>query len=989
MLTTPDTDKLLIAPYGTDPLIVLVERLLAEHRDTLPRLEQTVVLLPDIEAAPRLRRVLLEQASALGHHALLGPVITTWGNWINARPIENAELEVASDHRRELILVEALREHPSLFGEGNLWALADSLLTLFDELTLNRVGLPANLEAFTQIVGQGYRVATGALDGLEREARLVHTLWHAWHQELHDRRLIDRNTRYLLQLAASLSTPSHDPLYLVGPASMSAAELEWVRQMRENGQLTLLLHGQVSATPRRTYHPETPLHRIVSALQAPHGESHQEDAFCRLLDQIYNPSAEHDAPLRERARAFVRKEPQSPARERLQLLTTDGDEEEAHAVELQVRLWLLEGKRHVGIVTENRRLARRVRALLERAGISLQDAAGWALSTTSAAAVLERWLECVEEDFPQLAMLDLLKSPFFASTLPREEHLNGVYRLERDIIQRENIPGGMNRYRQHLHYRQQRLPPELAESLQPVDRLLAQLAEAKALLQPVLDAQASAANTIIEAVRRSLQKLGLEHSLLVDAAGMRLLEELEQMHQAVLAEPVSMTWLEFRNWLGRTLERFHFRPPTRGHVVALLGLGQTQLAHFDGLVIAGVEREHLPGSPVTPPFFNDSVRRQLALPGGDEQLAERFHHFRRLLESAPKILLTCRHHQDGEEVAPSPWLEALRSFHRLAYNDDLHATELANLLPHPFTQVTNREAPLPMPSHRPAPRLPSALLPSQYSASAYQQLMDCPYQFYVARGLSLAAPEAVREALEKSDYGERVHRCLQAFHGEVDGLPGPYSGRLTAARRNEAEALLRRISQAVFAADLEDNFLHRGWLQRWQDKIPAYIDWQLEREELWRVAAVEVKTIREIPLTGIILQGRLDRIDNDGTQQAIVDYKTGHIPATHEVESGEAVQLPFYVLLAAEGAAVSEVAYLALDQERIKEKVTLQGEALQELSLAVGERLACLATEIRAGAGLPAWGDETSCGYCPLPGVCRRQAWHEVDGNHKKGDLIA
>lgn len=987
MTATPNTTRLILAPYGADPLSILAERLLADHRDTLPRLEQAVVLLPDIEAAARLRRVLLEQASAQGHHALLGPNITTWRTWLNGRVTETTE--VASDHRRELILVEALRDHPSLFGEGNLWALADSLITLFDELTLNRVGLPDDLEAFTQLIGQGYGVESDALDGLEREARLVHTLWHAWHQELHERRLIDRNTLYLLQLAASLRSPVHEQLYLVGPTGMSMAELEWTSRMLESGQLTLLLHGQISAPPSRSYHPETPLYRIVSALRASYGEKSQEDPFGRMLDHVYNPSAEHDAPLRERALAFARQEEQSPARERLQLLATDGNEEEAHAVELQVRRWLLEGKRHVGIVTENRRLARRVRALLERAGISLQDAAGWALSTTSAAAVLERWLECVEEDFPQLAMLDLLKSPFFASELQREEHLSRVYRLERDIIQRENIPGGMNRYRRHLHFRQQRLPLELAESLHSVDQLLARLAAAQELLQPLLDAPGSAADAIIDVLQGSLRSLGLDRTLSDDAAGMRLLEELEQMQQAVIDEPVSMSWLEFRSWLGRTLERFHFRPPTTGHAVALLGLGQTQLAHFDALIIAGVEREHLPGAPSSPPFFNDSVRRQLGLPGGDAQLAERFHHFRRLLESAPRILLTSRHHQDGEEVPPSPWLEALRSFHRLAYNDGLFATELAALLPHPLTQVANREAPLPARGDRPAPRLPPSLLPTQYSASAYQQLMDCPYQFFAARGLSLTPSEAVSEALKKSDYGERVHLCLQAFHGEVDGLPGPFSGRLTAARQDEADALLRRISQAVFAADLEDNFLHRGWLQRWLEKIPAYLDWQLEREAKWRVDAVEIKATRQLPHPGITLQGRLDRIDSDGAQQAVVDYKTGHIPEPEEVESGEAVQLPFYALLAEEGAAVNEVAYLALDQEKIKEKVALQDGELHALSQAIGERLAGLVNEMRAGADFPAWGDEISCGYCPMAGICRRQTWDAPNDGHKKGGLIA
>jgi ATP-dependent helicase/nuclease subunit B len=970
---TEPTWQYLLVSYAEDPLIALSRRLLDDHRDALPRLEHTTVLLPDIEAAPRLRRVLLQQAATLGHDALLGPQILSWRSWLNTFPVGNST--VADDHRRELILVEALREHPSLFGQGNLWALADSLITLFDELTLNKVGLPNNLEDFTHRIGKAYGLDATGHRALEREAQLVHTLWHAWHEELHARHLIDGHTRHLLQLASALEADLQEPIYLLPPTCVSYTEAQWLAEMLQGNRLTLLLHGQLDGAPSRPLHPQSPLQRLVDALGLPLPESTAPSAFSRLLDAIYNPSAEHDMPLRERAQAFATAYPHSPAAERLSVLAADGDEEEAHAVELQVRRWLLSGITTIGIVTENRRLARRVRALLERAGITLQDAAGWALSTTSAAAVLERWLECIEEDFPQLAMLDLLKSPFFVSELPREEHLNRVFRLEQDIIQHENIGSGLSRYRENLHYRQQRMPQELATRLEPVARLLSELEAASASVQPYVHGAATPVATLLQALLDGLTALGLDRSLGDDAAGVRLLEELSMMQQAVASEAVHMSWLEFRTWLGRTLERFHFRPPTDNQSVSLLGPGQTRLARFDALIIAGAEREHLPGAPAATPFFNDAVRRELGLPSGDQQMAERFSHFRRLLESAPQILLSYRCLKDGETILPSPWLESLRAFHLLAYNNDLHAAELAAMLNHPDSMVVHREAPLPPPSKMPAPGIQSALLPQRYSASAYQQLMNCPYQFYAARGLALAPPEAIREALAKSDYGERVHLCLQAFHGDVAELPGPFTGRLTMARRTEAETLLRRISQRVFAADLEDNFLHRGWLQRWLEKIPAYLDWHMEREERWRVNAVEHKAEQSDILPGITLHGRLDRIDTDGRHQAVVDYKTGRVPSLEEVASGEAVQLPFYALLCAPENPVAEVAYLALDEKHIRTKLMLQQEDLDELSTAIGKRLMDTVQAMQHGAPLPAWGDDGSCGYCSMGGVCRRQAW--------------
>ncbi len=962
-----------LVPFAEDPLQQLAARLLQEHHSQLPRLEKVVVLLPELEAGTRLRHLLLQQASALGHDALLGPRISTLRGWLNEQPSPTAQA-VVNDYQRSLILVEALREHRDLFGNANLWALADSLLKLFDELTLNRVDLPEDFSRFATRVANGYGLQGDHPAALDREARLVHTLWHAWHQQLHARGLIDQNSRYLLQLSHSLTQKTATTLYMAGLPTLSRAERHWLEAMLSDRRLTLLLHGEVGEEPPQTYHPQTPLFKLLQTLQVTL-PSHQDTSPANaLFETIY--SADGDAmPLRERARRFAATHTCSPLAETLKLFHADGDEQEARAVELQVRRWLLEGREQIGIVTENRRLARRVRALLERAGIALHDASGWALSTTSAAATLEHWLQCVEEDFSHQPMLDLLKSPFIFAGEDREQHLSQVYRLEQDIVLHENIGSGIRRYTQQTRFRQHRLPADLAEGLDSVVAMLERLEATSQPLLPLLQGERPAAH-YLDAMLQSLQPLGLEAGLVADAAGSQLLDTLQQLQQAVQHEQQQLCWLEFRGWLGGILEGSHFRLPNQGHAVSLMGLGQNPLQHFDGLIIAGMEREFLPGSPASSPFFNDAVRRELQLPGSEQQQAERFYHYRRLLESAERLLLTLRQQQDGEEILPSPWLASLKSFHLLAYDDALEDTQLARLLASPASAVVDRSAPLPRPSRMPTPAIPPALLPQRYSASAYQQLINCPYQFYAARGLRLAAPEAIREALEKSDYGERVHRILQAFHGDVAGLPGPFVRILNNQSRDEAQRLLEAISHAVFAEDLEDNFLHRGWLQRWLEKIPAYLDWQIAREEKGRVDTVEADLHTAGFAPNLELHGRLDRIDRQHNALAVVDYKTGAIASEEEVLSGEALQLPFYALLAEHSSqAVSQVEYLALEEKKLGSRVVLQDGELEQLSRSTGERLIQLHKEMGDSQGLPAWGDERTCDYCHMEGLCRRTVW--------------
>ena len=265
-------------------------------------------------------------------------------------------------------------------------------------------------------------------------------------------------------------------------------------------------------------------------------------------------------------------------------------------------------------------------------------------------------------------------------------------------------------------------------------------------------------------------------------------------------------------------------------------------------------------------------------------------------------------------------------------------------------------------------------MPDKLSANAYQQLINCPYQFFAARCLQLSAPEEVREALEKSDYGQRIHLALHAFHNDVPGYPGPFRQAVSVANRDAAIVCLQDISQAVFAKDLEDNYMHRGWLQRWRLIIPQYIDWQIDRAENWRVIATE--TAFEKPYRRLTLTGRIDRIDRRSDGAGIVDYKTGTTPQQDAVINGEEVQLPFYALLADD--AVHQMEYLSLDATRFGSRTVLQGDELHAIVEQNGERLHTLMTEVAMGATLPAWGDELTCRYCAMAGICRRSAWADT-----------
>jgi ATP-dependent helicase/nuclease subunit B len=953
-----------LLPYGDDPLRYLARLLLERHREQLPDLSHQIVLFPHAGAAARFRLILLAQARAAGLAALLPPVIDTLAAW--ARRRAGGEGQPLNETSREILLRGLLDELPVWSRQYDTWSLVGSLLALFDELTLQRCRLPEEPAALLRRIGQ--LSAAGLQEGspFVDEARLVHTLWAAWRAHLARHRWQDAAQELDAGLRRGLEDlPADTRLYLAGFVDFTRAEREWLMMQMAQGRLTLVLQGHAAADD-----PAAGLWRNLGDIAgvAP------RDAYGAFLDRAF---ARGGARLPQRAREQREAAAVSPARARLTIHEAADAESEARAIDLQVRRWRLQGLRDIGIVTADRRLARRVRALLERARIVLLDAAGWALSTTSAATALARWLECLEQNFAHAPLLDLLKSPFLQPGGQRTELGRLLPWFERYVVREYNIAAGLDNYRHGLS--RARAEAKVGTDTGAavfLEQLLESIDAAAAALRALRREHRVPALDFLAALQESLVRLGLHAGFEADAAGCELLAVLEEMRLAAMHAQPRLSWDEFHQWLRRQMEQRRFHPPMPGHGVELMGFAESRLYHGEALIIAGCLREYLPGDIGAPPYFNDDIRTELGLPSLARRYAGKFHDFRRLLEAAPRVMISLRAERDGEPLSPSPWVERLRTFHALAYGESLADPALAWLVQQPQTMIAAREITLPPPVQPPAPRLPPALVPAVFTATDHQRLIDCPYQFFAACGLGLAAAKEIEEEIDKADFGQYVHRILQAFHAGVRGLPGPWRQPLDDATLPQAHALLNEISQAIFAADLRRHFVARAWLYRWQQCIPAYLAWERVRAADWQVQATELKVQRELCEgdTCVAIAGRLDRVDRGSGGIALIDYKTGGYPSRDLVMRGENIQLPFYALLLDE-KNIAQAVFLSLQPGDVAEKVALDAETLARLRTALRQRLLLLKRQLEEAVPLPAWGDAETCAVCAMEGLCRRQLW--------------
>lgn len=886
--------------------------ILQRHAHALPDLRHLVILLPNYHVAVPLAQHL---ARAAGLPALLLPQMVTLNDWAKSIPLTQA---ITPDTCRATTLYQALRER-DWFPGADLWGIASELLGLLDELTQHHVPLPHSEEDFLAQLEQAYQAKRNA--AMQLEARVVHELWYAMSASGE----LDAARAYQQRLA-QLALQASAPLTVLLASDLSRLEMKFLQAYGEHAPVTIVDLREMAAQQQGCAVLHTAWGRDENA------------------DDVHAPVI----PLREQAAQLARHFPKAALGSRLRLFAAHGLEQEARAADVQVRRWLLAGKTSIAIVAQDRLAARRVRALLERAEVHARDETGWILSTMAVSTVLMRWLDALQSDFYYLDMLDLLKSPFIFADQAASERKQLVYQLEQ-LLRKQGAVAHLDVFL------------ELAQTKAPeLGMPLARLRQAADELRKKTDSL----NGWLQALERSLAILGVIDGLSADAAGVQLLQSLHTWQQELAADTTRFSRAEWRHWLALQLDALTWRDSGIDSPVLITHLAATRWRKFDAVLLLGCDAAHLPSADSVAVWFNDAVRDTLGLPVRAVYRAQQRDDLLALLAMNDTVLATWQASKNGEANLLSPYLEILRGLHQLAYGDDLAETELAGMLD--AAQVRSDGAALPALSSMPTPVALAGLIPQRISASGYNSLVACPYQYYARHVLHLNELDEVREGIEKRDFGEWVHDILHRFHEKFPLLTG---NKIT-----ELEQALSSISREVFENAVQRDYWARAWLLRWQQSIPAYVISQLESEaQGWRYQNGEVPF--ELPLAeDLLIRGRIDRIDVLADASHVVrvlDYKTqdANMLRGKLKQAGEDVQLPFY----AHVFEATEAAFISIEKDKVLAVEPPQDVA--QLAQANIERLKDVFAQMRSGTPLPANGIDTVCVHCEMRGLCRKVEW--------------
>jgi len=860
----------------------------------------------------------------VGPTAFMPPRIAPLGAWLG-RPLRSgtaARAELFAALRANTWVRESFTAQPAA-----LWALAAGIAELADELSLAAAG---DADAFAgrlqaSLARHFHRRAARAV---QPQAQLALQLWHA------RRAADDGSAAALRQLQARAAAASGPLVYLAGDplgTGLAAWEQAFLEAYAGRAPVLLLAADLPSALVQR------PL------LAAAWPELSGVDA---------------QTPIAHRGDALPVGEPPP-----LLIISARSLEEEAAAIAQQVLDWRRDGVESIALVALDRLTARRVRALLERAQVTVLDETGWKLSTTSAAAAVMRWYDLVADDLYWRDLLDWLKSGFTLAGRPNKAQ--EVAFFERAIRAGGALQGAGAIRRALADYAAR--APEQADEATGAGQVLDSIITQRQITQragPTLAAHLRALGDVLDA-------LDMREALAADPVGRSVLHEIDLLAAELAGVGGRASLAEFRALLAARFEEAAFVDARVDSPVLMISLAATTLRPFDAALLIGADAQHLPAVSGELLFMSNAVRAELGLATAERELRAQAAQLAALLVNVPRVAATWRVHRGDEPNPLSPLLQRLQMVGRRALGDDL----LRPFVPSAFEVQ-------PTPAVRPAPGA-APLLPDRVSASQCQSLVDCAYQFYGRRLLGLVDPEDVIELPAKRDFGQALHAVLKQFHGEWRGAA------FEALDPTQLAASLRRHAGSVFGPLIENAPAMLAFARRFDGIADGYIDWLRQHAgEGWRFRAGEDRRALRLALRDrreIELHGRVDRIDENAQGQLqVLDYKAKSVDSLKKAlkEPGEDIQLPFYGLLVGDGA--NSAAYVSFDRARDDRRGVEEVAPAQPFDALVAKVAARLQGDLQRiadGAPLPAIGVDAVCAYCEMRGLCRRDHWQRGDGD--------
>lgn len=403
-----------------------------------------------------------------------------------------------------------------------------------------------------------------------------------------------------------------------------------------------------------------------------------------------------------------------------------------------------------------------------------------------------------------------------------------------------------------------------------------------------------------------------------------------------------------------------FQPETDPAPIQILGMLDTFGMRFEHLWIGGLDDEHWPGAPKPAAFLPPALQRARGLPHAspERELAFAKRITRRLLESAPDVVVS---HAAGEgdwELGPSPLIAGLRVVSGDAPKSGSRPEALEKILDSTAPPHQDETAP--------------------GGTRVFQYQAQCPFRAFAELRLGARPLDAPVPGLSPMDRGTLVHKALEVVWDRLGS-----HARLCGAGEAELAEVVEEASAAALVAieARRSEALPAAFARIEYARLRRLLgDWlELEKQRApFTVLASEKKGYAEAG--GIRCEVRVDRVDRleDG-RHVIIDYKSSQpTPNSWGGERPDEPQLPLYAVSHQEPLGAVLFGQIRTGEAVFKGYAAAEGVVpgakVRELGEDVGEWrrvLDRLGADFRAGVANVDPKKPATCRHCTLLALCR------------------
>lgn len=564
-------------------------------------------------------------------------------------------------------------------------------------------------------------------------------------------------------------------------------------------------------------------------------------------------------------------------------------QDEAKIIALIFRHTLETEGKTAALVTNDSSLAMRVKGIMVKWDIKLDNSGGTPLSQVPACVFMRLISRMVEEKMAPVNLLACLKHPMACAGGKVGNFKIILREIEKKVFRGVRVHGGIPGIKAALE--EDARPTEnqakfisLLDNIENILKPFTHLMQQKtASLHDIITSHIKVAENLAatDELSGATHIWGNDEGLALKEFFEELLEASSELEQI---NPPQYTGVLEALLVGKT-----YRPKYGSHPrIAILSPMEARMQGFDLVILGGLNEGSWPPAVEAGAWMSRPMRKSFGLPLPEKQIGQSAHDFVQLLH-APNVILTRSEKVDGTATIASRWLMRLDAVLGICSKQKMLEPEF------PW-DIWARELDRPeyiLPCNPPAPKPPVSSRPIEISVTQVEKLMSNPYAHYADKILRLKRLDPIDMETGNREFGDIIHKVIEGLVAGYDAIPP--NGRMDFLLDNWRKLLDKNhIPLAVRAF----------WQPRFENIATEFLQKEQERRKELAKVIGEVKGAYNINLEDgreFKVTARADRLELTWDNKiTIIDYKTKSTISAiaNGVMNGTLPQMPLEALMA-------------------------------------------------------------------------------------------